>query len=329
MSDLKRITINGVAYDVTPRSHSEDTNNPHGSTAAQVGARPNDWMPTASEVGAAPSGYGLGTAGQLTNDWNTAMLSGFYYGKTNSPDGGWWAGVVYAEGSGYAFQHLYKNASTAQKVRECNNGTWGAWVDVSPSAFAPSGYGLGKTSNENMITSISDLDALKVNCNFLYASDANPIMVGSVGIAYAYGRVDAYDGNRAKMTIVPVFPEYKSTIVRYAGEGGTWGEWEWVNPHMQQQQEYRTAERVWERPLYKKLFYFGSLPNTSTASASHGIGNLAQVIRVTLIPHGVQTYLDHNPSVSKIDVDTEKIYITTTANLSGTNCFVLIEYNKA
>lgn len=85
----------------------------------------------------APSGYGLGTNGQLTNDWNTTTLSGFYYGKTNSPDGGWWAGVVYAEGAGYAFQHLYKNASTAQKVRECNNGTWGAWVDVSPTAFAP------------------------------------------------------------------------------------------------------------------------------------------------------------------------------------------------
>lgn len=85
----------------------------------------------------APSGYGLGTTGKQTSDWNATMLSGFYYGKTNSPDGGWWAGVVYAEGAGYAFQHLYKNSSTAQKVRECNNGTWGAWVDVSPSAFAP------------------------------------------------------------------------------------------------------------------------------------------------------------------------------------------------
>lgn len=40
-----------------PASHAEDTNNPHGVTAAQVGARPDTWIPTASEVGATPSDH--------------------------------------------------------------------------------------------------------------------------------------------------------------------------------------------------------------------------------------------------------------------------------
>lgn len=35
-------------------SHSSDTNNPHGVTAEQIGARPNTWTPTAEEVGARP-----------------------------------------------------------------------------------------------------------------------------------------------------------------------------------------------------------------------------------------------------------------------------------
>lgn len=38
-----------IAYD-----HSQTTGNPHGTTAAEVGARPDDWMPTAADVGARP-----------------------------------------------------------------------------------------------------------------------------------------------------------------------------------------------------------------------------------------------------------------------------------
>lgn len=112
MPEMKTLTVNGVKYDLRDPSK-------------------------------APAGYGLGISGQLTNDWNETLLSGFYYGKTNSPDGGWWAGAVYGEGANYAFQHLYKNGSNLQKVRECYDGTWREWVDVGPSAFAPSGFGLG------------------------------------------------------------------------------------------------------------------------------------------------------------------------------------------
>lgn len=39
-----------TAYD-----HSQTTGNPHGTTAAEVGARPDTWMPTAADVGARPS----------------------------------------------------------------------------------------------------------------------------------------------------------------------------------------------------------------------------------------------------------------------------------
>lgn len=38
-----------VAYD-----HSQTVGNPHGTTAAEVGARPDTWMPTAADVGARP-----------------------------------------------------------------------------------------------------------------------------------------------------------------------------------------------------------------------------------------------------------------------------------
>ena len=44
-----------VVTEVDLKQHTDNKNNPHGVTAAQVGARPNTWMPTASDVGAVPS----------------------------------------------------------------------------------------------------------------------------------------------------------------------------------------------------------------------------------------------------------------------------------
>lgn len=61
-------------------------------TASEVGARPNTWTPTASDVGAAPAGYGLGVA--MSNDYtvadcNNALECGWYVirGAANTPNG--------------------------------------------------------------------------------------------------------------------------------------------------------------------------------------------------------------------------------------------------
>ena len=47
-------------------THGNSKANPHGVTAAQVGARPDTWMPTAAEVGAV-------TETQVTNMINDAL----------------------------------------------------------------------------------------------------------------------------------------------------------------------------------------------------------------------------------------------------------------
>ena len=48
-------------------AHLANKSNPHDVTAADVGARPNTWMPTAADVGAAPAGYGYGESMQMLN----------------------------------------------------------------------------------------------------------------------------------------------------------------------------------------------------------------------------------------------------------------------
>ena len=42
----------GVDAATAANAHSTNKNNPHGTTAKQVGARPNTWLPTLDEIGA-------------------------------------------------------------------------------------------------------------------------------------------------------------------------------------------------------------------------------------------------------------------------------------
>ena len=47
-------------------------------------------------------------------------------------------------------------------------------------------------------------------------------------------------------------------------KNGTWGEWEWVNPALNMDVEYRTTERWYSYPVYVKMIDIGALPNNST-----------------------------------------------------------------
>lgn len=115
--------------------------------------------------------------------------------------------------------------------------------------FAPSGSGLG--GNSKGITSRASLDSLTINCWYLYASMDDPLVFTGGAFPYGYGRVDNYDGTRAKQTFTPV-PGYRCTLERYK-EGDTWSEWEWVNPPMAADVEYRTTERYQNASVYKKV----------------------------------------------------------------------------
>ena len=55
MEDLKTIKLGGKTYGVTPASHTQDKNDPHEVTPEQIGARPNTWLPTPAQIGAAPA----------------------------------------------------------------------------------------------------------------------------------------------------------------------------------------------------------------------------------------------------------------------------------
>ena len=63
--------------------HEGNIENPHKTTAAQVGARPDTWTPSTSDVGAAPAGYGLGEMNgawiESEEDLNNLTAGGWYH----------------------------------------------------------------------------------------------------------------------------------------------------------------------------------------------------------------------------------------------------------
>lgn len=80
----------------------------------------------------------------------------FYHG------GGAFLGTLWNSGNNYgvliATSYAEPNVGFRfkQMVRVCTNGTWGAWVDTSPTAFAPSGYGYG--DNKKYITASTEAE---------------------------------------------------------------------------------------------------------------------------------------------------------------------------
>lgn len=148
------------------KGHTEDKNNPHGVTAEQVGARPDDWMPTAAQVGAvptsrtingkalsedidltagdvgaAPIGYGLGHIAynlpEVTNA-NDAVYNGWYLLGKDTANGFGYRGVmrVDAYSTTQVLQTLYTQGYSTQNPvivqRACVGGTWSAWAHVNP-----------------------------------------------------------------------------------------------------------------------------------------------------------------------------------------------------
>lgn len=110
-------------------------------TASEVGARPNTWMPTASDVGAAPAGYGLGGFAVPVpgNNLDTLKANGWYYctdSTAGGPSGYALGNAVVEVSAGWAYSpvvHQTLHFGTAGRQpftikRYWNNAT-NSWVD--------------------------------------------------------------------------------------------------------------------------------------------------------------------------------------------------------
>lgn len=118
-------------------THSQTSGNPHGTTAAQVGARPNTWVPTPEEVGADPEGSADAVQSNLnTHKGNstihiTASERNTWNGKLNASERGLSGGVAPLDENGKVpKQYLYQQSGfVAQAAAPDNTGL--LWIDTS------------------------------------------------------------------------------------------------------------------------------------------------------------------------------------------------------
>jgi len=116
---------------------------------------------------------------------------------------------------------------------------------------------------------------------------------------------------------------YGVHFLRKAYVAGVWRPWEWVNPPLALGVEYRTTERLYGKPVYKKMINVGYVA-VGTQTYEHGIENMD--IPYTLEVINVGGWCITNASGNNQYFDRTSIQFTTGAN-QGSVSFVM-KYTK-
>lgn len=139
-------------------------------------------------------------------------------------------------------------------------------LDTALQNKAPAGYGLGSISK--FISSSDDLN--DVVYDGWYCFDAAPINAPLLDGVNAVGYSSMLVSNRDPSLYVTqeIFCyaswEAFNCVLRRCRINGEWKPWEWVNPPMMLNTEYRTTERYQGKPVYTKAC--GPVHGTATAS---------------------------------------------------------------
>ena len=123
------------------RRHIENKQNPHGVTAAQVGA--------------APAGYGLGEGATAIDSWANAVRNGYYRSSYDTPDGNGngWHGIVVSYSTELCNQLVWKtwDAGTLMATRRLYNGVAEPWEWLNPPMIPGVEYRTTERYNGNPV----------------------------------------------------------------------------------------------------------------------------------------------------------------------------------
>lgn len=199
---------------------------------------------------------------------------------------------------------------------------------------APAGYGWGEVYGRGL-QNVAEVNACVTGGVYTFAGGANSsvIVVNGIEIGYANIIVAPFTDNAYTTQIMrPVVPTLDSLLIRHKS-GETWGEWEWANPPMVIDVEYRTTERYKGKPVYARLVDCNGCPGAESKTIPH---NTAGVVDNIVSAQGqMQGYRVFPSSViggsMKLDIETNATEIILHSNadyLAGTPCHVLLKYTK-
>lgn len=145
---------------------------------------------------------------------------------------------------------------------------------------APGGFGLG--GNAKWLTEADDVNAISESGWYAWDSPHTP--KNAINVAYSsIMRVDAQNKVVNSKTIYGVVnAKPYPIVVRNMTYGSFVGEWEYENPPMNLNVEYRTTERYLGKPVYVKTINMGNLPGNAVKRASFQSNNVVdKIVSVT------------------------------------------------
>lgn len=190
---------------------------------------------------------------------------------------------------------------------------------------APAGYGLGEAE----LISMAYIDS--ITYPGWYYSNESATLGGYTSNRWwmqvlAYGSGTTF----ATQRIITFNNGVGYELIRHK-INGTWGEWEWENPPMDVDTEYRTTERYHGKPVYAKCISVGVLPSNAETTTSHGISNSKNFVAVW--GHSGRYYFPtqwNDDSIGTINIyaTSTRVYVRTTVAWDNYPAYVTIKYTK-
>lgn len=201
-------------------------------------------------------------------------------------------------------------------------------VTAAQVGAAPAGYGLGTSG-----TWAQDLNNA-TESGFYAWTNTTPNSPFSYGNLLVLKR----GSENARITQIGIDPYMSGTgaiAVRHNYADG-WYDWEYLNPPMTLNVEYKTAERYGRKRVYTKAVDCGALPNKDRKNFNHGISDMKECLSAVGVATGSGGFGYNIPLYSSVSsagqigiyVNSNAIQITTTADWSGANAVVILKYTK-
>ena len=110
---------------------------------------------------------------------------------------------------------------------------------------------------------------------------------------------------------------------------GTWNEWEWENPPMDLNAEYRTAERHKGDPVYQYCFDFGYGPKSTSKTVKHGIPDVGKVLAWNFYNDATGTNVEQRAAITDVSVTTSEVNVTSNADTTTWRLIFSVKYTKS
>lgn len=199
---------------------------------------------------------------------------------------------------------------------------------------APSGFGLG--DDATLISAGTDLNSITKNGWYQFLD--SPIHAPTNNQdGWESGYSALFVNNRNSATVTQIIfcsnsSEFYGCQIKRIFTDGKWYPWEWVNPPMNLNIEYRTTERYRGKPVYVKLVDCGTLPEQGTYKQFVLSSDVDVVISVTAYSPMRGTnlpYYDTNGVKYSLAGRINSLVIWNYSEPSlDTNVFALAKYTK-